>query len=253
MRTAQLFILSCCLGLTAACTTTTNADPNNASPERAIVYNVQLGMQYLRQGRRDLARLRLERALEIDDRSPAANSAMAYYWEQVGEIERADASHRRAVRYGDDDPNIANNYGTFLCQQGRYEESEAYFLSAARSVDYLTPEAAYANAGACQRRAGNPERAEELLRRALTISPRFADALWHMADLRFDQGDALTARAFLQRLEAEGQLSASMLYLGVRIERTMGDDAAADDYARRLVRNYPNSEQARRLGAGEGR
>ena len=253
MNVTRILLIICCFGLTAACVSDRPDGPEGASPERAVIYNVQLGMQYLQQGRRDLARLRLERALEIDDRSPEANSAIAFYWEQIGEIERADESHRLAVRYGNRNPNIANNYGTFLCQQQRYEESEDYFLRAARSREYRTPAAAYTNAGACQRRAADPVRAEELLRRALTIDPTFVDALWHLAELSFEQGDPLSARAFLQRLEAQGQLSASMLYLCVGIERAMGDDQTADDYARRLVRNFPNSEQARRLGAGGGR
>lgn len=253
MNMSRMILLSVCIGLLAACTTTTsrsNDDQESSSPERAVIYNVQLGMQYLQQGRRDLARNRLERALEIDDRSAAAHSAMAFFWEQTGEAERADESHRLAVRYGDDDPNISNNYGTFLCQQGRFEESIEYFLEAAQSREYRTPAAAYTNAGACLRRADDPVRAEELLRRALTVDPSFVDALWHMADLSLENDDALSARAFLQRLEAEGQLSASMLYLGVRIETAMGDEHAADEYTRRLVRNFPDSPQAREIGGG---
>jgi type IV pilus assembly protein PilF len=252
MTMTRNILLSCCLGLMAACTTTStrSSEQDNASPERAVIYNVQLGMQYLQQGRRDLARNRLERALEIDDRSAAAHSAMAFYWEQIGETERADESHRLAVRYGDDDPNIANNYGTFLCQQGRYDESVEFFLEAAQSRDYRTPAAAYSNAGTCLRRDGDLVRAEELLRRALNIDPNFVDALWQMADLSYANDDALTARAFLQRLESQGQLNASMLHLGVRVETAMGDVAAADEYTRRLVRNFPESPQARQIGGG---
>lgn len=238
--------------LTACVTTTTGSGGNDhASPEQAVIYNVQLGVQYLQSGRRDLARERLERALQIDPRSSSAHSAMALYWEQTGEVERADESHRAAVRYGDDDPNIMNNYGTFLCRQGRYEESEEFFLAAATDRSYRTPEAAYTNAGICQRRAGELARAEELLRRALTIDPGFSDALWQLADLSQQRGESMSARAFLQRLEAQSTLSAAALYLGFRIETTLGDEAAAQRYLRRLLRDYPDSEQARRA-ANEG-
>jgi type IV pilus assembly protein PilF len=68
-----------------------------------------------------------------------------------------------------------------------------------------------------------------------------------LAALKHKTGNDLHARAFLQRYHERNKTSASTLYLGVQVEEALGDDRASSDYANQLLREFPNSLEARRI------
>ena len=135
----------------------------------------------------------------------------------------------------------------YLCQKGKFERGEKLALEAAENRLYKTPEAALLNAGNCARSAGDVKRAEEHYRRSLQVRPRFAEALFQMADMQFQQTEYVSARAFLQRYMEVGRTSAATLWLGFRIERSLGNGAEAQHYAQRLKSEYPNAAQTKEL------
>ena len=65
-----------------------------------------------------------------------------------------------------------------------------------------------------------------------------------MARLGYVQESYLKARAFLQRYETVGEANADSLLLGYRIERSLGDQAAAGQYRQDLLNQFPDSAQA---------
>ncbi len=72
-----------------------------------------------------------------------------------------------------------------------------------------------------------------------------------MSVLKFSIEDFLGARAFLQRYLNANVPTASVLYLGVRIEEQLGDDRARTDYSNQILREFPKSAEARTiLGSG---
>jgi type IV pilus assembly protein PilF len=93
--------------------------------------------------------------------------------------------------------------------------------------------------------------AEKHFRQALAMSPRFAEALFQMADLEYEQKNYLSARAFLERYMEAGRTTPESLWLGVRIERGLGNTAVAYHYAQRLKSEYPNANQTKELVESE--
>jgi Tfp pilus assembly protein PilF len=57
----------------------------------------------------------------------------------------------------------------------------------------------------------------------------------------------LRARAFMERFLATNPSSATVLYLAVQIETQNQDDRAATDYENQLIREFPESPEARVL------
>lgn len=228
----------------AACATTENS---KVSDHDAARFNVQLGISYLQRGDLQEAREKLERAAQQDPSFADAQAALGILYERVGELDRAGQHLRRATQLAPDDPNMVNNYGGFLCRRGERAEGIKYFQRAAQNPFYRTPEIAWTNAGVCARGIPDPEAAEQFLRRALEINRNHAEALLQLADLQLDQGAALNARAFLQRYEAVREATPYSLELGRRIELAAGDDQAAASYTRRLLQEFPDSREARRL------
>jgi type IV pilus assembly protein PilF len=57
----------------------------------------------------------------------------------------------------------------------------------------------------------------------------------------------MSARGFLERYLELGRTDASTLWLALRIERNLGNSAAAKSYAQRLKREYPQAAETREL------
>jgi type IV pilus assembly protein PilF len=116
-------------------------------------------------------------------------------------------------------------------------------LQAAKNPLYRTPEVAYANAGRCARADGRPKEAEQYFRQALALRQDQLDSLFEMAELAFDAGNYLQARAFLDRYAASAPVSATSLWLSYRIERALGDEDQARMSSAKLKRDFAMSPE----------
>ncbi|HET6604186.1 MAG TPA: type IV pilus biogenesis/stability protein PilW [Xanthomonadaceae bacterium] len=202
--------------------------------------NVQLGQKYMERGDLEIAMEKLRKAVELDPRSADAHTMLGVLYERIGRVELAGEHYARSVALDGDDGVMLNNYGGFLCRQRRYDEADAMFAKALEDPFYRTPNAALTNAGVCAMQAGRLERAESYLRRALEKEPRNSGALFQLAQVNFAKGEFLSARAFIQRLEAASPATAEALSLAARIEERLGDKAAADKYRKRLRTEFPD-------------
>jgi type IV pilus assembly protein PilF len=246
-------LLMCGLvGLMFGCATTpettgTRTGVDRVSPVRGAEINTRLGIGYLERGQLQIAMEKLQLALQHDSDHVPAHLTLALIYEEIGDHRNAQRHYRHAARLAPNDGGTQNAYAVFLCRQGEYSEAERRFISATNDPFYATPEVAWANAGACARRNGRLDRADEFLRQALEIDPEYPEPLFHLAEIYYQQGEAFRARAFLQRFEAFATPEAASLWLGYRIESRLGNQADANQYASRLDRDFPDSEQAREL------
>lgn len=235
-----------CAGLLGACTT---SDPRSSAPqpERAAQINLDLGIDYLRKGDLQQAKEKIDRSLQQNPRYGRAHGVAAMLYDRLGDRAKADSHFQRAIALEPNEPEIKNNYAAYLCRTGRYERGEKLARQAAANALYKTPEVAYLNAGNCARGAGDLARAEENYRLALRARPRFSEALLQMAELQYEQQEYRSARAFLERYMEAGRTTPVILWLGVRIERNLGNEALAQHYAERLKSEYPSAVQTKEL------
>jgi type IV pilus assembly protein PilF len=209
------------------------SDRGRRSP-LAVRDQLLLAEQRLRAGQHDQARAHAEAALRLDPRSADARTMLALVAQRGGDQARAGSHYAKAAELAPQQGYALNNYGTWLCANGRAAEALTWFDRALASPGYPTPAAALANAGACAGRAGQDARAERDLRRALELDPANPVALAAMAGLALRQGRALEARAFVERRLAAAPADAEALRLASQIEHKLGDRAAAERYTRQL-------------------
>jgi type IV pilus assembly protein PilF len=216
------------------------------------VLNTQLGIEYFRQGNFETALMRLERAVQIDRDYGPAHDALGLLYARLGQKEDADRHFRRSVELQPNGSGALNNYGQFLCAQGRTPEGLALFDRAIANPLYANPENAHTNAGLCLLAAGDVPAAAARFEEALKSNPRMPPALLQLCRIHFEQGDHLRARAYLQRYSGVAEPTAEALWLGVRIERALGDRDAEFAYAVSLRNNFPDSPEAMRLATEGG-
>lgn len=207
----------------------------------------QLGVGYMREGRLEVAMDRLERAVDVDSRYAPAHNGLALLKERLGQNDDVEDHYQRAVTLDPDYSAARTNYGRFLCLTDRPDDAFAQFKAAVENPLYEAPELAHYNAGLCMMRNENFDGAEAHFRRALTINERMAPSLIAMSDLSLRRERDLSARAYLQRYLEVGDHTPKTLWLGVQIERRLGDRNAESSYAMLLRSKYPDSPETARL------
>ena len=224
---------------------------DRANREQAARVNAQLAMTYLRQGDLISARDKIEKALKQNPRTPETQMAAGFVYDRLGQDRKAADHFEQAVKLDRDNADVLNNAAVFECRKGDKKKGVQYFLRAAESPLYRTPEVAYSNAGRCARASGDPKDAEKYFRQSLAIRPDQHETMLELADLLHETGSNMPARAFLQRYGAVAPATAESLWLGYRVEMALGDRAAAAEYARRLRKDFGISMQAGLLEEAE--
>jgi type IV pilus assembly protein PilF len=215
--------------------------------ERLSELRMALGAGYLQEGALDVALRELEQSLQLNPRNASAHAAMALLQLRLGKPQVAEEHYQRALALSPSDPEIRNNYGVYLCGQGKAREADAQFRCAIANPLYQTPALAYTNAAECALRHGDGERAQIDLATAVQLDPGFATASLMLADLQFKKGDARTAREHLARyVRSAGQTPAG-LALGIQVETALGDLDRAASYRRLLKNRFPDSREAQEL------
>lgn len=213
--------------------------------------HTELAAGYYDIGNMGVALEEAKEAMRSDPNYGPAHNVAALVYARLKEDRLADESFQRALRINPNDYDALNNYGSFLCDRKQEREAIKLFLAAIRNPLYSAPDRSYVNAGVCARRSGDLAGAEEYFQQALKLRPFEPQALYQLAEMSFDRGDLAGAKAYLSRLTQVSESSAQVLWLGVRLARRMGDRNLEASYARQLRNRYPNSAEARALGAGK--
>ena len=169
--------------------------------KKAADYNSELGIRYLQQGRLKLADEKLRKSLAQNPNSAQSNHYFALLQERLRLTKQADTHFKKAIKVTPRDPELRNNYGSFLCKTGQAQASVTQFLSAISNPLYSTPERAYTNAGICLREAGsaNDAQAEKYFLLALERRISFPSALLELSKLYGDQGNRAKSQEFMTR------------------------------------------------------
>jgi len=244
MKPGKLLVCVVVAFMLAACTSSAERKYEKDKATRGAESYTELGIEYFRQGKYELSLTKLEKALELDPDYPRAHGAIAILYEKVGDHERAEKHYKKALHLDPDNARQHNNYGLLLCFQGRYKAANEEFMKAASNPFYVSPQVPFANAGLCAKRIPDMEQAEQYFRKALEIDPKFSPALLQMAIAKFEAGEFLSARAYLERFQGVTEHNPESLWLAVQTEDALRDPAASGRYAILLKKNFPKSEQA---------
>lgn len=247
MKTHLMTVAACFTLLGGCISTTTGRAPPEANDATAAELNYQLGARYYQSGKYELARDRLLLSIELDPKRPLTYTTLALTYEALGNLRLATQNYESALKAAPRDFDVRNTYAVFLCRQQEYAEAEENFEKAARHPENDNAEVTLTNAGVCMAQKPDVAKAEDYFRRALSRRAEYGEALLQMCLLKFQTGEFLSSRAFLQRFMSSNPVTAGVLYLGSEIELKLGDERARRDYVDRLLREFPQSPEARKV------
>lgn len=214
--------------------------------EEAAKTRISLGLTYLKNGNFSQAKLNLDKALEFAPRNGQAHFAMAFYYQQVDELELAEESYEKALGFSKNDPDIVNSYGAFLCKQGKYEKAKNYFLRAVNSKNYVSTAETYENLAICSQNQGLNEEAIEYFLSALNHQPTRGQSLYLLTRLYIEQEQWEQAKRTLFKYERSAPVSAETLYMQFQIAQGVNDTKTAVGYGeilKSMFPEHPNTEK----------
>lgn len=225
----------------------TQVDSDSRQRARAFT---DLANAYLARAQYKVALDELRKAITADNRFGPAYNIYGLIYMELTEDKLAEENFRRAIELDRADSEAHNNYGWFLCTRGRYDEGLDQFNAALRNPLYGKPEQAMANAGLCAEKKGDLALAEANLMKSLKLQPDNPNTVLKLAGLHFRQGRLEETQRLLGRHAELAPPTAESLWLGVRLERKLGDRAQEAAYGLQLRKRFPDSDEARRLLAG---
>jgi len=224
--------------------------PQARDPRTRAKIHTELGALYFQDRNIPVAMEELTVAIFIDQTYAPAYGMRALVHHYLKEYAHAEDNFQQALRYGPDDPEIANNYGWFLCQIGKGQEAMAHFERALRNRLYQTPERAYLNAGQCSMKLGEMRAAEDYLEKALRYGGGTPAARFWMAELHYRTGRVDEAQKGVDDLLRVMEPNAELLWLATRVQRKLGDREAEMRFATQLRRKFPTSPEYQELLKG---
>ena len=218
----------------------TSATSNN--PKAASI-NMQLGIGYLQQGDIDRAKQKLMFAQKQDPNSPLVWDAMAYFYAATGDVQQANVLYKKAIALAPNNGKTLNNYGVFLCDQGKYSQALMYFDKAVKDPAYVTTGQAYENAALCAEQIPDMQKAQSLFTRALQNDPTLSTSNLEMAEILFNQKKYSRSMFYLQRYKMNAKPNAESLWLEIQLANMSGDQNTVASDALLLKDQFPLSKE----------
>src|SRR3990167_2753508 len=166
-----LLIIAASFFISSCASSRSYPDPNDEKIKSAEI-NIQLGMGYLARQDVQRAKQKLLNALEQAPQLPESWYSMAYFKETTGNSTEAKKYYLKSVALAPKRGDVLNNYGTYLCRTGNYQDAIRYFQGATQDPDYLDVASACENAGLCALKIPNQKLAMYYFRMAVTQDPK---------------------------------------------------------------------------------
>lgn len=209
--------------------------------QRAQVH-FELANTYFRAGQLQTALSAVHKAIAADPAFDEGYHLRALAHMGLGNSAEAESDFERVLQSRPKDGALLNNYGWFLCEQSRYEESVAAFeLSAASSRHVAKP---LIGAGICSVRLGRIEQAQAFFERARQADPENVVAAIELARLHLRHNEFDAARAQLGELNRSTRATAESLWLEARIAHRLGLTQERKALTDALLQKYPRSPEA---------
>lgn len=233
----------------AGCASSAERQAEHDKMDNLAETHVLLGSSYLQRGQLDVAKEELDKALKLVPDHSQANNIMAVLQWRFKDYGKAERLFRKALASDENNASAQHNYGAFLCDRGKITEGVQHFDAAAANPLYLYAAEVNLNAGVCLMKKPAPAAAEKYFREALRLNPKLSGALYQMAKISLDSGQALSARGFIERYFQSAEDTPEGLLLAVKIERALRNKNAEASYAIRLRGKFPASPEVAQLHA----
>ncbi len=235
------------------CTTTTESTSHPQSDgiaasvdsdvRRRARIRLELAANYLQNGQTAVALEEAAQSIQTDPTFADAYHLRGLIYMQMNDVGQAEDNLSRAQNMRPNDPDIMQNLGWLRCQKEQYAHADHLFDKALATPGYAARARTLMSKGVCQARAQQFEQAEATLLKAYEMDAGNSVVGFELARLAFRRGDASRAQFYIRRVNNGNFASAQSLWLGIKIERALGQQATVRQLADQLRKRFPDSKE----------
>jgi type IV pilus assembly protein PilF len=204
---------------------------------------LELASGYFSDGKPTIALDEIKQSLLADPTFGDAFNLRGLIYMRLNDLRLAEDSFRRAMTLNSRDANAAHNLGSLLCQQRRYPESLVAYRQALAVPLYAEQAKTNMAMGLCQIAAQQKPDAEISLTRAYELDAGNPIIGYNLATLLYERAEYVRAQFYIRRLNNTQFANAETLWLGIKVERRLGDNIALNQLADQLKRRFPQSSE----------
>ena len=223
------------------------AEPVSASGDtdvrRRARIRLELAANYLQMGQTGVALEEVQQALATDPSYADAYHLRGLVYMALADLQGAEDSLKRAQAMRTNDPDIMHNYGWLQCQRQQYAQANQLFERALASPTYASRSKTLMSQGLCYQRAGQVAEAEKTLLRAYEIDAGNPLVGYQLASILLAREEPKRAQFYIRRVNNGEFSNAASLWLGVKVERALGDSVAMRQLGEQLHKRFPDAKE----------
>ena len=237
-----VFVLSACASKhLEGSTDDSNFSAEKLEAQKRASIRMQLGISYYQQRQYKVALEEIKQAISIAPDLVDAYSVRALIFMDMGENQLAEDNFLYALKLAPDNLDVENNYGWFLCVNKREKQGLGYLDKVLQNQHYPSLSKAYNAAGVCSLKMKDAASADKYFLHGFKIDPANPDLNKNLARTFFERGEYAKAKFYVGRVLQQDTLTAEVLWLAIKIERKLGNDAAVNSLSAQLRKRYPDS------------
>ncbi len=226
----------------------TSSDETDARKRARI--RLELAVGYFNNGQTTIALDEVKQSILADPTGLEAYNLRGLIYMRLNDIPLAEDSFKRALAIDAKSASVQHNYAWMLCQQSRYAEASQWFSSALKVPGYTERPKTLMAQGLCQLKNGKPAEAEQSLQSAYELDAGNPVIGYNLALVLFQRSELTRAQFYVRRINNSELANAESLWLGIRIERRLGNRDAVGQLALQLKKRFAQSPEAAAFDKG---
>ncbi len=233
--------------------------PDDLSEDRSTAINIEhrgdakshtssdnytrLGAGYLAKNNYEKAMLKLRKAISLNAENAIAYSYMGVLYWHLEQSQLADKNFRISRKISPYNAAINHNFASFLCSEKRYKEANTLFNKVFSNPLYDRLSSAYQISADCDLTINELHNAEKKYKKSLNLDKTNVLAMLGMAKLYYKRNNLKISQYYFDRFDKLSKHSADSLWLGINIQRKLGDKNKLSSYILELKNLHPDADE----------
>lgn len=205
---------------------------------------LELAVGYFSNGQTNIALDEIKQAISADPTFFDSYNLRGLIYMRLNNAPLAEDSFRRALAINPKAARVQHNYGLLMCQQSRLPEALQLFGAAIADPTYGERSKTWMIQGGCQLSNGLRADAEISFLRSYELDSANPITGYNLALLLFQRGEMMRSQFYVRRLNNSELANAESLWLGIRVERKLGNRDAVEQLSAQLKKRFPQSRES---------